>query len=299
MTQREEAIVAVAAAHGLGVDPQSVVINDIGLDFQVAFARTRDGVDWVLRLPRRPDVVQKAKLEARILELVKTRLPVAVPDWKVHTDRLIAYPLLPGKPGMTVDAKTYEVTWNFDQKSPEYGHSLARLLVSLHGIDHGAARAAGVPVLTPTDVRARHQEKMARVRQELGVAETLWSRWQVWLNDDSYWPSFSCFTHGELYPAHTIVDGQGTITGVIDWTEAVVGDPAAEFVMQLVAFGEEGFDQLVSQYRELGGRIWPRLKEHCQELFAAGPANYGIYALTTGEEQHLKTAKIQLGVATE
>ena len=37
-------------------------------------------------------------VEAQILEHVHDLLPVAVPDWQVHTDTLIAYPRLPGEP---------------------------------------------------------------------------------------------------------------------------------------------------------------------------------------------------------
>lgn len=50
MTQHEN-IVTIASECGLDIQPESISINESGLDFQVAFAEDRHGVEWVLRIP--------------------------------------------------------------------------------------------------------------------------------------------------------------------------------------------------------------------------------------------------------
>lgn len=44
----------LAAAHGLDIVPETIAVNDLGLDFRVAIAATADGQRWVLRIPQRP-----------------------------------------------------------------------------------------------------------------------------------------------------------------------------------------------------------------------------------------------------
>ena len=45
------------------IQPQTISLNESGLDFQVAFGKDKHGVEWVLRLPRRPDVYKRTKPE--------------------------------------------------------------------------------------------------------------------------------------------------------------------------------------------------------------------------------------------
>ncbi|GAT15641.1 phosphotransferase [Mycolicibacterium thermoresistibile] len=84
-------LVAAAGRHGLRLDPATVTVNEAGLDFRVALARAVDGVEWVLRVPRRPDAAERARVEAAVLEFVAPRLSVAVPEWRIQhpgADRL-------------------------------------------------------------------------------------------------------------------------------------------------------------------------------------------------------------------
>lgn len=52
----------------------------------MAFATDADGVQRVLRVPRRPDVSAKIVDEANILDLVKRDLTVRVPNWEIQRE---------------------------------------------------------------------------------------------------------------------------------------------------------------------------------------------------------------------
>ena len=278
----------LASQNGMTIQPKSVRFNEAGLDYLVAFATATDGKRWVLRIPRRPDVSAKVSDEAKILDLVKNKISAAVPDWRVRNRSLIAYPELPGELGLTVEDG--EPVWHFDRESPAYCASLGRLIAQLQRISAAEAQAKGVPVLTPAGVREEWRSNLAAVSAEFRIADELMDRWTAWLADDSYWPDFTAFSHGELYPAHLLLDDEYEIRSVLDWTTARVGDPAADFSLHHMMSTAEAFDLTVRAFRDAGGRVPQRLGEHCVELVAAGPVVYAMYALQTGHPDHQGTA---------
>ncbi|MEE6281647.1 macrolide 2'-phosphotransferase [Georgenia sunbinii] len=282
----------LAAAHGLTLDPASISRNEIGLDFQVAYARTLDGTPWILRIPRRPDVAVGLPKEAAVLELAAERLSVAVPEWRVVSDELVAYPQLPGAPGLTLDGD--QPVWHLDPASPRYAETLGRLLADLHATPVAEARARGIEVRQPDEVRRRWQQDVAVVADSFRIGDALRGRLDSWLADDDLWPDRTVFSHGELYPAHALIDDDGAITGVIDWTTARFDDPARDFMFQHAGAPTEAFDVTVAAYRAAGGTEWPRLADRCAALMAAGPIGYGLYALATGRAEHREAAQAQL-----
>lgn len=294
LDQDRLSVAELARAHGLAVDPGSISFNEIGLDFRIGFATADDGRRWVLRLPRRADVMERAGVEARALELVRARLPVQVPDWRIFGDRLIAYPMLDGVPGLTFDPNTHEVTWHFDKASPLFAQTLGAAIAALHDIEAELARESGLPVFTPDDLRRKWVGDLERVGASFEIAPDLWASLRDWVAEDGYWPDFSVLIHGDLYPGHVMVDPEGRATGIIDWTEARVGDPAVDLAGHVRAFGEDALADLVGAYVSAGGRRWPRMEEHCRKHASASAVSYAIYAMDTGDPAHRAAAQAQL-----
>lgn len=286
---RQENVVALAADHGLVIEAGSVSFNDAGLDYQVAFATGQDAIRWVLRIPRRDDVSEKIADEARILGLVRDRLSVAVPDWRIQSQRLIAYPMLPGQPGLTLD-KASKPVWHFDREDPHYARCLGRLIAELHRIDPVDVQAAGIPVESPAEVRATWRARFAQVSGEFHIAPDLQNQWTAWLADDHLWPEVTVFTHGELYPAHLLLDPDRSIRSVLDWTTAKVSDPALDFMYHAMISSPEAFQVAVDAYVAAGGHMPQHLTERCAAILAAGPLTYAAYALTTRNEEHTAAA---------
>ncbi|MFN3744626.1 MAG: macrolide 2'-phosphotransferase [Hyphomicrobiaceae bacterium] len=288
------AVADLAASKGLVVEVDTIQFNETGLDFRVGFASAADGRRWVLRLPRRRDAMEKARAEARALRLMRSRLPVEVPDWQIFDGDLIAYPMLCGNPGLTFDPETYEVTWNFDKNSPLFPETLGAAVAALHGIETDAAREAGLPMFSAREVREKWSSDLDQVRGRYQVQPALWAAWESWIADDSYWPDHTVPIHGDLYAGHVMVDEAGRATGIIDWTEARVGDPAVDLVGHLRVFGEEALPSLIESYCAAGGRRWPRLEAHCRKLNSAHAVNYALYALAIGDAGHKAAAQALL-----
>lgn len=288
----------LAASHGLALDPASVSVNEAGLDFRVVMADDADGVTWVLRIPRRPDVAEEAEKEARILDLVRAplaELDIAVPDWRIRAKDLIAYPALPGHPGLTIDGS--EPTWHMDPASPDYAARFGTMLAALHAIDAGAALRAGVEVRTPDQVRAQWAADMDRVRSAFAVSPEMDAAWREWLADDDSWPAHTVMSHGEIYPGHVLLAGDGRISGVIDWTTARVDDPARDFSFQIGAAGDAMMQAAVDAYEAAGGRTWPGLARQARRMWDASPLTYALFALTTGDPEHRANAEAMLAGA--
>lgn len=289
-----DAVCRLADQHGLALDPGTVRFNEAGLDYRVAFATDPEsGEEWVLRIPRRPDVSAKIAEEKQILNFIAPRLDTAAPDWRISSTELIAYPLLPGKPGLTLDDAGQPV-WHFDPASLTYAESLGQVIASLHEVDVHAAAEAGVPSESPEQLRQRWADDLNRVVNEFSIDPDLMHIWRSWIDDDDLWPQRSVFTHGELYPAHLLLDEESRILSALDWTTAKVSDPALDFMYQFLIAPPESFTRTVNIYRDLTGNEEPNLAARCSALTAVGPLNYALFALQSGEPQHRATAEAQL-----
>lgn len=283
-----DAVIERAVWHGLALQQDSVEIIDSGLDFRVAMADDAAGDRWVLRIPRRADVVAGLDAEAAVLELVRGHLTAEVPRWEIREPELLGYRALPGRPGLSV--LEGEPQWHMDPESLSYARSLGRLLAELHTVPRAEVEAAGVEICEPDEVRRRWRQDVETVAGEFTVDRSLLRRWRTWLDEDALWPQRSVMTHGELYPAHTLMGESGEITGVLDWTTARVDDPGRDFMHQFALAGQDVFAETVAAYEAAGGAVWPRLAEHCHELWAAGPVGYAKFALQSGDDHHRSAA---------
>lgn len=293
MTIKE--IQTLAEKHGLLLT-ENMTFNEMGIDFKVGFATDSNGQQWLLRIPRRGDMGEQIDKERRILELVKQSLSVEVPDWKICSSELVAYPLLKNKPVLTFDSSTYELSWNIDKDNPYYITSLAKALVELHGICKSKAEKNNLKIMTAESLRQELDGKLQLVKAELGISDELETRYRKWLDNDILWPSFTQFIHGDLYAGHVLTSDDGTISGIIDWSTAHVGDPSIDFSGHATVFGKESLKVLIMEYEKSGGQVWEKLYEQSLERAAAAPLAYGFFALETQDEAHISAAKAQLGV---
>jgi macrolide phosphotransferase len=298
MDLTNDQIIELAKAHGLALEVDSLTRNESGLDFLVVMAAKENGEQWVLRIPRRPDVIPTARKEKKILELIQGKLYIQIPQWDVFSDELIAYKLLDGVPTGTIDPDAKAYVWEIDEKHvpDSFNETLGNALADLHSISHLEAERAGLSVLAPEQLRDSMRARMEKVKDEYGVGEELWSRWQKWLENEELWPRESAFIHGDMHAGHILINEAACVTGFIDWTEARVDDPAHDFVVHFTAFGDEALEGLIESYRVAGGYVWPYMREHIHELTASYPVAIAEFAKKSGLEEFEMMAKQMLGV---
>ncbi|MDW8802720.1 Mph(B) family macrolide 2'-phosphotransferase [Clostridium sp. A1-XYC3] len=292
-------VMEIAKKHSLILKEETMQSNESGLDFQVVFAQDESGIDWVIRLPRRQDVMPRTKVEKQALDLINQYgKSFQAPNWIVYTDELIAYKKLDGVPAGTIDHSIGNYVWEIDINNvPESFHkSLGRVLAEIHSIPSDKAAELGLVVQTPEEARILMKQRMDNVKAKFGVGEKLWNRWQAWINDEEMWPKKTGLIHGDVHAGHTMIDKEANVTGLIDWTEAKVADISNDFVFNYKAFGEEGLKALILAYKEAGGYYWPKMEEHIIELVAAYPVSIAEFAMVSGIEEYVQMAKKALEV---
>lgn len=299
MSKDMKQVIEIAKKHNLILKEETMQFNESGLDFQVVFALDESGIDWVLRLPRREDVMPRTRVEKQALDLVnKYARSFQAPNWIIYTDELIAYKKLDGVPAGTIDHNIGNYVWEIDINNipPSFHMSLGRVLAELHSIPNDKAKEFGLIVQTPEEARKSMKQRMNNVKTKFGVGEKLWNRWQSWVNDDEMWPKKTGLIHGDVHAGHTMIDKEANVTGLIDWTEAKVTDISNDFVFNYKAFGEEGLEALIIAYKEAGGYYWPKMKEHIIELVAAYPVSIAEFAIVSGAEEYVQMAKKALEI---
>ncbi len=211
---------------------------------------------WVDRVPRRPQVAERLLAETRLLPRLTARLDpelgIRVPEPVVlEADPLrVRHPVVPGRPSEPAALSAVD------------GARLGAFLRALHRTPPDVYADTGVPdadtalaslAETLADMRSRVLPLLPAGRGP--AAEGLLAAAGA--------PYDPCLVHGDLGPEHLLADDSG-LTGVIDWSDAVVGDPAVDLAWPLHGTPSPFADAVAAAYganEELvrGAHRWHRL----------------------------------------
>jgi aminoglycoside phosphotransferase (APT) family kinase protein len=169
--------------------------------------------EWILRVARRDVVSREYRVEATLLPELAPALPLPVPVPVRSGDGWILSRRIVGTP-FTADADV---------------RPLGELLVALHAFPVERACSLGAKTHVPAEDAGRFRRHVLPLLEphEARDAERLLEEHVA----AEYEPRL---THADLGPEHVLVDG-GRITGVIDWTDARIGDPAIDLAWTLQA----------------------------------------------------------------
>lgn len=217
------------------VDARSVELVSEGWDYVVH--RVDD--EWAFRFPRRAVVLPGTEREIRVLPLLASRLPVAVPvpvfvgvagdgfPWPFYGARY-----LPGVEGTGLAVS---------------GAALGRALKALHAPE----TLALVPEL-PVDPLGRVDMniRVPRVRellQGLGLEAT-----ELLGEAEALSPArHTAVCHGDLHMRQLLVDS-GVLTGIVDWIDVCHSDPAVDISVAWSSLDDEQRGAFFEAYGEIG-----------------------------------------------
>jgi aminoglycoside phosphotransferase (APT) family kinase protein len=236
-------LAALASAAVPGLDPVSVNAPEVdGMDYDVAVVTDDQQRRWVVRAPRRTAAAVAVDAEARLLPLLARHLPVPVPQ-PAGRARLpeggscLVYPYLPGRSLRVVDLVAGSVL------SAEIGRAIA----ALHEIDPQQLDDAGLVAYTGDEYRQRRLSDIDRAAATGHVPTGLLARWERELEDPSRWHFVPTVVHGDLAPEHVLVD-RGAVSGLIDWGDACVADPADDLAWVVHALDPAAADTVLEAY---------------------------------------------------
>ncbi|MET8410303.1 phosphotransferase [Streptomyces sp. NPDC005195] len=235
----------VVVAHMPDYQIESVVPLGEGLDNLVYEVNG----ELVVRFSKEPDLARRSALvghEARVLAAVAdiSPLPVPEPAFTVAEQGCLAYRKLPGAPLLDMSR----------HRRSAHGTSIAatlgELLTALHA----------VPIDRLVDLVDVDHQPLAEWRQEateiyVTVAGQVPAahRRPIEAFLDAAPPHEGCtprFSHNDLGIEHVLVDpGTWRVTGIIDWSDAAVVDPAYDFGLLYRDLGPAATRAAISGYR--------------------------------------------------
>jgi aminoglycoside phosphotransferase (APT) family kinase protein len=208
---------------------------------------------WIHRSPRRAEVRPRLLAEAALLPWLAPQLPLPVPVPELTEDG-VRHLMLPGSP--------------LEDASTAIGRELGAFLKALHTVDpaeavaHGAqdaetafaakavflaeCRERVVPLL-PAELRTKAGELLDRVARRR-----------------------TALVHCDFGPDHILVT-DGRVTGIIDWTDSEIGDPALDLAWPLIGAPAAVAEGVAEAYEPT-----PELRERALDWCRLAPW-YGVH----------------------
>ena len=236
------AALATSAVPGLTVS--AVDLNeDRGGEF-VSARIVGDGRELLVRVPRTPtaEVAQSAELLslAALAEGARSALPFEVPETlgltRAGDSRAVVTTLLDGAHIEVGDLESDALLLQ----------PIAETIAAIHALPTALAQQGGLPVRDAVEVRAQIARLVDRAQQTRLLPETVHHRWMEALEATSLWDFAPTTVHG-AFSADVLLVQDERISGVLDWSEFAVGDPAADLAW-LLAAGDEVFETVLARY---------------------------------------------------
>jgi aminoglycoside phosphotransferase (APT) family kinase protein len=223
--------------------PTRVVPIGSGLD-NIAFE-----VDGELVVRCRRDLhglagAEAVRREAGLLRLLQRSSPLPVPRVRFVLPEAgcLGYAKLPGTPLLHRPKETVATAGK--QLAPALGAFLA----ALHAIPHGSVRhLVDVDATPPTARRDEAAQTYRGVRGEVPAAHR--PAIEAFLRAaPPPLPAWLVFSHNDLGIEHVLVDDTARVTGVIDWSDAALTDPAYDFGLLLRDLGRRALERALRAY---------------------------------------------------
>lgn len=225
--------------------------------------------DHILRFARNAGSAAGHRREAALLPQLAAAVSFRVPEPDffgsfADAETIIGYPLIEGRTLTANDG------WR----------ALAGALRELHGFPVEVAREALGVLGTVDEWRGWYDEFTERVfREALPVLDdelsvALAREYAVFLNGD--WDFEPVLVHRDLAPEHVLVDDTGRLAGIIDFSDATIGDPAIDFAGLLPMLGEDRIESLLADY----GR--PVDRDRLRGYWQLAPVHDLLHGLETG-----------------
>lgn len=192
------------------------------------------GARHVLRLAPDREATLRQRRELRLRDLVRQHIGVSVPVSIAHGEWAsgLTYTLDTLIPGGSGERQDVSAVGEAD---------LAGLLTGLREVPVRQAEAFGVPRAAPRSLEVL-RTAAERAAEQLAAADEfdparLQQLTAPAAGQLAAQPGAAFLVHHDLKGEHLVVSADGRVRGVLDWTDAVVGDPAEDIAGLALAVG--------------------------------------------------------------
>ena len=255
--------------------PVRVVFLGVGWD-NVAY-RVNDGCTF--RFPQRQVGADLLENERNLLPLVApaVTLPAPLPLFfgqptAAHPWPFLGYPYLAGRTACSANLD--------DEQRSRLAAPLGRFIASLHAVsvEEARRRGAGPDPFGRFDFAKRGPVIRQRLEQLAAQGEI--PAVQPWaaIIERAVAPTAPVvLVHGDLYERHLLVDEAGALTGVIDWGDLHLGDPAVDLALAHTFLPPTAHLEFRAAYGPVHAASW--------QLARFRALDYACIFLLTGQER--------------
>ncbi len=249
---------------------------------------------WAFRFPRRAFAIPGVEREIEVLPRLASNLPLPIPEprWVGAPGGGFPWPWF-GAPFITgTELAAADVA---DAERENVGATIGGFLRELHA---PALRSRIGPTLPVdpnrrADMAFRVGATRSRLRQL--ADDGIWrasSEIDALLADAEDLPPspYTAVLHGDLHARHVIVDARGSATGVIDWGDVCVGDPAIDLGIAYGSFVGPARVALLEAYGRRTDGLTERRARVIAAFLAAALLDYAVdEGLTAMRDESVRT----------
>lgn len=284
------AALAVAAVDGLRVVGTQAPIMRTP-DFSFTGVLDSDGHSWVVKFPRNVYAGTVLEAEAAIAEFLlqelrRGNLPFDVlrPAGfvKVKSGRAMVYRNPIGKP------------LEFDQIDSSYAHELGRTVAAIHSLSPDVIEHAGMPVYSAQACRQRLMAELSDATVQAEIPAVLLRRWREMFENDALWNFTPTVVHGDL-AAENILWSEHSVSCVLGFGQAHVGDPATDFGILLSDLDADNFDAALESYQNaIGADVTDAFLERASLLSEFALLRWLMHGIRQNDEDIIAQAEEML-----
>jgi aminoglycoside phosphotransferase (APT) family kinase protein len=251
-----------------------------------------DGVRVVVRLARDVGDTERMRREARFLRRLAAVCPLPVPAPELLDDggpggSCLVYPRLPGVPLLHAPAGS--------RRPGAAGRALGGMLRVLHA--QPVERWADVVDEDDTAPEAwRHDAEASYAAFARHVPPVHRERIEEFLAAEAPGPATRrALCHHDLGSEHVLVDTAGAVTGVVDWSDAALADPARDLGLVWRDLGRAGLRAALEAYGPAARDADPGLAERIGFYARCAALEDLAYGLATGLQAYAAKSLAGLG----
>ncbi len=222
--------------------------------------------ELIFRFPMRDDVIEPLQREIRLLPVLERTLSTPIPHFAYigqgnenYPYTFVGYRKIQGRALDNPDITQGQLF--------ALAPALAMFLNELHSFSTTEATQSGVQEHTAVLWKEIYQERYIELQKRVfpsldaqlrGKSERLWENF---LNDKTLFTFQPKLIHRDLSGEHIFCGlERGVLTGVIDWGDVTIGDPAIDFVGLHWVGGKQFVEQVLMRYQNtVDSALWQRI----------------------------------------
>ena len=251
--------------------------------------------EWIFRFPKRADAALDLERELQLLPQIASRLPLAIPRYEFFGRATVAFPyLFAGYRKLSGTPATHIGELN----EAAIAAQLGAFLSALHALDLDEFSDIEIPIETetPADYWPGVEAELSALTPHLGAPKIEACRAFLRTQERGFAVANArVLLHADLRDEHILLLPDGShVAGIIDWTDAALGDAAHDFAGIWEWRGEAFAHRVHAFYaREAAQGFWERVRFYglCATITTLDYAyKIGDQRLTTNELRALERA---------